>query len=123
MLEPSDVIDLFFNHIKTRTVAPKEVIFREGDSGEVMYALMKGTVDLVIKDQVIETILEHDVFGEGALVQPEHNRASTAIARTECEIGELNKERFLFLVQETPLFALEIIRSLSNRLRKLKHKS
>jgi len=123
MLEAGDVIDLFFNHIKTRTVSPGEVIFNEGEKGEVMYALIKGTVDLNVNDKVIETIYEHDIFGEGALVQLDHSRSSTAIARTECQIGELNKERFLFLVQETPLFALEVIRSLSTRLRKLKHKS
>ncbi len=121
MLEPGDVIDLFFNHIKTRTVSLGEVIFNEGEKGEVMYALIKGTVDLKVDEKVVETIYEHDVFGEGALVQLDHSRSSTAIARTECQIGELNKERFLFLVQETPIFALEVIRSLSTRLRKLKH--
>ncbi|MBL1209345.1 cyclic nucleotide-binding domain-containing protein [Geminocystis sp. GBBB08] len=122
MLEPSDVIDLFFNHLKTRNFSEGEVIFREGEKGDKMFALMKGEVELWLNNQVVETIHQHDVFGEGALVQLEHTRMTTAIAKTDCELAELNKERFLFLLQETPLFALEIVRSLSSRLRKVKLK-
>lgn len=123
MLEPSDVIDLFFNHLKTHDFSAGEVIFKEGEKGDKMFALMKGEVELWRNGKVIETIEEHDVFGEGALVQLTHDRVTTAIAKTDCKLAELNKERFLFLLQETPLFALEIVRSLSSRLRKLKQKT
>lgn len=122
MLEPSEVIDLFFNHLKTQDVKAGEVIFKQGDTGEKMFALMKGEVELWLNNQVVEVINEHDVFGEGALVQLNHLRMTTAMAKTDCQLVELNKERFLFLLQETPLFALEIVRSLSSRLRKVKQK-
>ena len=120
MLEPSDVVQLFFNHLKTRTVKPGTVIFTEGERGDTAYALITGEIELTIEGKFIETITEHDVFGEGALVQPNHNRFTTATAKTESQLAELNQERFMFLLQETPLFALEIVRSLSTRLRKLK---
>lgn len=122
MLELSDVIDLFFNHLKTHDFSAGEVIFKEGEKGDTMFALMKGEVELWRNGKVIETIEVHDVFGEGALVQLNHYRRTSAIAKTDCTLAELNKERFLFLLQETPLFALEIVRSLSSRLRKLKQK-
>jgi CRP-like cAMP-binding protein len=122
MLEPSDVIDLFFNHLKTHDFSKGEVIFQEGEKGDKMFALMKGEVELWRNGKIVEIIELHDVFGEGVLVQPEQNRYTTAIAKTDCKLAELNKERFLFLLQETPLFALEIVRSLSSRLRKLKQK-
>jgi len=122
MLEPSQVVDLFFNHLPVKTLQPGDVIFRQGEKGDKMFVLMVGEVELRKNDQLLETINEHDVFGEGALVQPEHDRCTTAIALTECKIAELNRERFLFLLQETPLFSLEIVRSLSNRLRKVKQK-
>ncbi|BAQ64401.1 cyclic nucleotide-binding domain-containing protein [Geminocystis sp. NIES-3709] len=123
MLEPSDVVDLFFNHVKTLDFQAGEVIFTAGEKGDRMFALMKGEVELWLNDGVVESIHEHDVFGEGALVQLDHTRVTTAIAKTDCKLAELNKERFLFLLQETPLFALEIVRSLSSRLRKIKQKT
>lgn len=122
MLEPSQVVDLFFNHLPVKTFQPGDVIFSQGEKGDKMFVLIEGKVELRKGDQLLETINEHDVFGEGALVQPEHTRCTTAIALTECKIAELNRERFLFLLQETPLFSLEIVRSLSSRLRKVKHK-
>lgn len=122
MLEISEVVDLFFNHLKTHDFSAGEVIFKEGEKGDNMFALMKGEVELWRNGKVVETIEQHDVFGEGGLVQLDHSRYTTAIAKTDCSVAELNKERFLFLLQETPLFALEIVRSLSNRLRKLKEK-
>lgn len=122
MLEPSDVVKLFFNHLKTHDFSAGEVIFTEGEKGNKMFALMEGEVELWRNGKVVELIEVHDVFGEGALVQQEHNRCTSAIAKTNCKLAELDKERFLFLLQETPLFALEIVRSLSSRLRKLKQK-
>ncbi|MGY6530741.1 MAG: cyclic nucleotide-binding domain-containing protein [Cyanobacterium sp.] len=120
MLEPADLANLFFEHLEVQTIPAGSVIFNVGEEGTEMYALLKGEVNLVVHDQVVETILEHDVFGEGALVQPDHKRASTAVAHTECQLGRLDREKFTFLVQETPFFALEVIRSLSTRLRKIK---
>ncbi len=120
MLEPTDVIDLFFNHLKTATFKAGEIIFTEGEKGEVMFALMEGQVELKIGDKVVETIEKHDIFGQGALVQTEHLRCTTAVAKTDCQIAQLNRERFMFLLQETPLFGLEVVRSFSTRLRKLK---
>lgn len=101
-------------------VAPGEIIFRQGEQGQEMYGLLSGEVELKVNDHVKETIKAGDIFGEGAIVQPTHTRASTAIAKTDCEIATLDRERFLFAIQETPLFALEVIKSLSDRLRALK---
>ncbi|NEN90110.1 MAG: cyclic nucleotide-binding domain-containing protein [Okeania sp. SIO3H1] len=121
MLEPAKTVELFHKHLDQKTFAPGEVIFEDGQKADVMYGIMEGVVELFVNGKVVETIKKGDVFGEGALVHEEHTRASTAIAKTECKLAYLDQERFLFVVQETPLFALSVIRSYSNRLRKLKH--
>lgn len=120
MLEPTQVIDSFFSHLPSKTFAVGEVIFREGEKGDRMYAIMSGEVELIKNGKVVEVISAHDIFGEGTFVQPGGERATTARASKECQIVELNREKFLFLVQETPFFALDVIRSLSSRLRKIK---
>jgi CRP-like cAMP-binding protein len=58
------------------------------------------------------------VFGVGALVTTDHRRHATAQALTACEVLEMNREEFLFAVQETPMFAVELLASLEQRLRR-----
>ena len=120
MLEPAKTVDLFQKQSGQKTFSPRDKIFEDGEKGNIMYGIIEGVVELYVNDQVVETIKTGDVFGEGALVHEEHTRASTAIAKTECKLAYLDQERFLFVVQETPMFALYVIRSYSDRLRRLK---
>ncbi len=120
MLEPTQVIELFTTAPHIHEVKAGETIFVAGAIGEVMYGVIEGEVDMWVNGQVFETIGHGDVFGEGALVQIPATRASTAVAKVDSKLAVVDKAHFLFLVQETPLFALEVIRSLSNRLRAIK---
>lgn len=120
MMEAAKTVELFQKQPDPKIFAPGEVIFEDGQQGDVMYGIIEGVVELFVNGKVIETIKTGDVFGEGALVHDEHTRASTAIAKTECKLAYLDQERFLFVVQETPMFALYVIRSYSDRLRRLK---
>ena len=40
-------------------------------------------------------------------------RAATAKAKTACQVAPITKKTFLFLVQETPFFAIAVMRALS----------
>jgi CRP-like cAMP-binding protein len=120
MLDPARTVSIFQKQPGPMSFLPGEVIFEEGKVGDVMYGIIEGEVELFVNGKVVETIKKGDVFGEGALVHQEHTRASTAIAKTECKLAELDQKRFLFAVQETPMFALDVIRSYSYRLRRLK---
>ncbi|MDJ0553650.1 MAG: cyclic nucleotide-binding domain-containing protein [Microcoleaceae cyanobacterium MO_207.B10] len=120
MLEPAKTVSLFQKQPEQKIFAPGDQIFEDGEEGDVMYGIIEGVVELFVNGQVVEIIKTGDVFGEGALVHEEHTRASTAIAKTECKLAYLDQERFLFVVQETPMFALYVIRSYSDRLRRLK---
>jgi CRP-like cAMP-binding protein len=71
-------------------------------------------------DQAHEQIHAGDVFGAGALVTPEHRRYGDAKALTNCRVLVMNREKFLFAVQEAPMFALELLASIDQRLRQLK---
>ncbi|MBS0018253.1 MAG: cyclic nucleotide-binding domain-containing protein [Arthrospira sp. PLM2.Bin9] len=119
MLEPAQTVQIFEN-LPEQIVSAGEVIFEEGEPGDLMYGILEGEVDFIIKGKVIETLKKGDVFGEGSLVHPERTRASTAVAKTDCKLATMDERRFLFAIQQTPLFALLVMRSFSNRLRNLK---
>jgi CRP-like cAMP-binding protein len=60
-----------------------------------------------------------DVFGAGALVTQEHRRFGDARSVTACRLLVMNREKFLFAVQESPMFAIELLASIDQRLRHL----
>ena len=109
---------------EVREAQAGEVIFAAGESGASMFGLLEGTVRLVWKTEDglegYELIQAGDVFGAGALVTPDHQRLGTATAETPCRLIEMNREKFLFAVQESPMFAIELLASVDERLRDLK---
>ncbi len=102
-------------------VEPGDPIFRSGESGDCMFGLLEGTVELTWNgDSGLETIQAGDVFGAGALVTHDHRRYGNARALTPCRLLVMNREKFLFAVQESPMFAIELLGSIDQRLRDLK---
>jgi len=97
------------------------LIFRAGESGDCMFGLLEGTVELSWNgEQGHEMIQAGDVFGAGALVTPEHRRYGNARAVENSKVLVMNREKFLFAVQESPMFAIELLASIDQRLRQLK---
>jgi CRP-like cAMP-binding protein len=97
-----------------------EVIFRSGDSGDTLYGVVSGQVELSWGADRVEIIEAGSCFGAGALADPEHRRFGTATALTETELLEMDREQFLFAMQELPMFGLEMLHDLEIRLQKLK---
>jgi len=99
-------------------VAAGAFIFQEGDTGEVMYVVKSGSVDIMLGNRLLETVEPGGIFGEMALIDG-GARSAGARARTDCEVVPLDQKAFAFMVTETPYFALEVMRTVVNRLRRM----
>ena len=119
-LQPIETIKIFQNNGQIQTVKAGETVFQKGDRAVAIYGIVSGEIDIFVGDRVVETLQAGDIFGVGALVHPDLTRSSTTFAKTDCQIISLDREHFLFAVQETPLFSLEVMKSYSDRLRKLR---
>jgi len=97
-----------------------DIIFRKGELGGKLYSVVSGEVQLNWGDDGVETIGPGSSFGIGALVDPEHRRFGTAVALCDSELLEMNREEFLFALQELPMFSLEMLHDLEQRLQKIK---
>lgn len=75
-----------------------------------------GEVDIVVRGNVVEMAGPGAFGGEMALID-QQRRSASAIARTRCELVRVNEQRFQFMIQQTPFFALEVMRTLVRRLR------
>lgn len=95
-----------------------DVIFAAGERGDCMYVVRDGTVTIEAEGMPIEEIGPGGIFGELALIDSAP-RSATATATTPCELIALNERAFLFHVSQTPFFALNVMRVLSDRLRRM----
>ncbi len=92
------------------------VIFAEGQPGDMMYFVKEGEVNIQIGSRVVETLGPESIVGEMALID-NAPRSATAIAKTDCQLLLITQKQFIFLVEEAPFFALEVMRVMSQRLR------
>lgn len=111
-------IDIFRNETDTLAVPAGQAIFNEGDSGNTMFVVVDGEVDLLVKGKLVESLGPGGALGEMALLD-NVPRSASAIAKTSCRLVEINERRFKFLVQQTPNFALQIMRVIADRLRRM----
>ena len=107
---------LFLNAQRTMDVQPGEMVFKEGDAGTEMFGIVSGEVRLEAGGREIATLGPDDVFGEMALLDSAP-RMATAVATTETQLAVIDRHRFLFLVQETPMFALSVMSAMADRFR------
>ncbi|PZD71145.1 hypothetical protein C1752_07873 [Acaryochloris thomasi RCC1774] len=123
MLKPVETIEILQKQPDSQAFTAGDTIFSEGETGKVMYGILEGKVEILVDGNVLETIDSGDIFGAGALVHVDHKRQSTAIAKTDCKLASLDQRHFLFAIENTPMFAVEVMRSYSNRLYHFKHDS
>ena len=100
----------------TSEVPAGTVIFRSGDSGSEMYGIVSGAVRLESPEGAVVDIGPDEVFGEMAIIDHEE-RTATATAVTDCVLAVIDSRQFLWLVHETPTFALQVMRTMARRLR------
>jgi CRP/FNR family cyclic AMP-dependent transcriptional regulator len=107
-----------FSETNPRVCEAGEAIFREYDMGAEMYVVLEGEVEITIDSKVLETLGPGEPFGEMALID-QAARVATAIAKTPCKLAVISENRFLFMVAQTPHFALQIMKVMADRLRKM----
>ncbi|MTJ09139.1 MULTISPECIES: cyclic nucleotide-binding domain-containing protein [unclassified Anabaena] len=120
MLISLSTITIFQGQPNPKVFAPGEIIFAEEQPGDSMYGILEGEVEILVNGKIVETIKTDEVFGTGILVGKK-KRTYTAIAKTDCKLAFLNEQGFLFAVQETPMFAIQVMKSYTERLSRLQH--
>ena len=94
-------------------------ILREGEPGDEMYLLLKGSVDVLkttpFGDRYVTASLNdsyHCTFGEMALLD-RGKRSATVLAKTDCRALSLGYEDFQRFCREHPTIGLELLMSIS----------
>ncbi len=99
---------------------PGQVVFREGDTSQEAFRILRGRVEISIladgKPVILAQLGEGDIFGEMAMVDERPRSASAqALEVTECEV--LTPENFNELVLSRPEVLIPYMASFFERLR------
>jgi CRP-like cAMP-binding protein len=99
-----------------------EDIIRQGETGDCMYVIQTGDAEVLVREEDEETRVDvmhaGEVFGEMAILQKQV-RSATVRAMNSTRVLTIDKKTFLRRVHEDPTLAFMVLRSMSNRVRKL----
>lgn len=103
-----------------QTYTRGDVIFHEGAAGEIAYLIWSGKVLVIKGDLNAPTILGYrgvgDILGEMALLENQP-RSASVIALTDLRLLQIRKEDFTRLLSDIPTLSVEIMATMSARLR------
>ena len=109
---------MFVSARETRQYAAGDEIFAQGSASSEMFGVISGSVELRKNGEPVLTIGPDSTFGEMGIID-HAPRSLSAVALEPTEIAVIDERTFLFLVQETPMFAIQVMQSLATRIRQL----
>lgn len=120
-------LDLFLEHCHRRRYPSKSIIIYAGDTPDVLYYIIDGSVSVLIEDEegreiVLAYLNKGDFFGEMGLFGDQAVRSAWVRARTECEVAEISYAKFRQLYQEHPDVLFAMASQMALRLRQTSRK-
>jgi CRP-like cAMP-binding protein len=105
--------------------AAGETLFIEGETPVGVYVLHAGDVELVFapregEPKPLRVVNPGRILGLSSVVM-QHPHDCSAIARTECEVGFVEREEFLRSLEKTPAIWLSVLRMLSTDVNAVYH--
>jgi len=101
-----------------RVFAPGESIVRQGQTGNSMFVIHRGTVDIQLKEEgatkSLRKLREGDFFGEMGLLTGEP-RTATVLAEEETEVLEINNLCLKPILEENPELAAALSQIIEER--------
>ncbi|MCP3056937.1 cyclic nucleotide-binding domain-containing protein [Aurantimonas marianensis] len=96
-----------------------QVLVRQGQPGDAAYVLVEGEAEVSVEtasgDYVVATLGAGDVVGEISILC-DSPRTATVTASTDVSALRVRKDSFLQLLRQFPEIAVEVMRTLAERL-------
>ncbi len=93
--------------------ATGEVLFRKGDTPDMMIIIKEGTVLL---EEIGVSCTANEVLGEIGAFTPENRRTCTAVCETDCTLYTLGNDTMMQLFYQNPRFGMFLVRVIVKRL-------
>ncbi len=102
-----------------------EEVISQGNTGDSMYVVQSGRVEVIQASgngqvQHLAFLEAGDFFGEMAIFEKEV-RSATVRAAGESRVLKIDKKTLLRRIREDPLLAVNLLKTMSHRIRELDH--
>ena len=118
---PESILAEIAHLMEEEDLAENKNVFKEGETGNCMYIIFKGTVRVHKGNQTLAILTDNNYFGELALLDTE-TRSANVTTETECILYKINQEPFYDLIECRPEVIKAVVQNLSKRLRDVNHK-
>jgi CRP-like cAMP-binding protein len=109
----------FKNNEVVRNYPKDAMIFSEGEIGDELYIIQKGSVKIVKivdnKEMLLAVLKAGDIFGEMAVLESKP-RAASAIAYADCQVLAVNKANFTTMISTQPQIVARLTILLAERI-------
>ena len=112
-----NLIELFRRETGLKELSAGQLLFKEGDAGDLMYVLMSGTAEISVNSKVVEFAQAGAIVGEMGMID-EGTRSATVVAKSDCKFLPIDRKLFDYHVLHTPDFAQHVMRVIADRLRR-----
>ena len=103
----------------SRTYAKNSLIFAEGEPGNELFIIQRGSVTIskIVNDnEVLLAVLKTgDIFGEMAMLEAKP-RAACALAYEDCQVMVINRENFEHMIRTQPQLIAKLTGLLADRI-------
>lgn len=118
---PEDELDHLQSMLKTKSLQPGEILFKEGQRGDHFYILTDGELEILLgaetnEELILNMIGPGEYLGEMSLIVPGGERTATARASKETTLLAMSRDEFNALIEHYPILSKAMVRVLSNRL-------
>lgn len=118
---PLEELDRLLNLLGALNLQDGEILFNEGDLGEVFYVVLEGELEILKLESGVDELLLNvlqagEYLGEMSLIMPGGHRTATARARGAVTLLSMNRDQFLALNQRHPEISNWMAKVLSQRL-------
>src|SRR5215212_2254933 len=108
--------------LSEKNVPQNTRLFCQGDTGNAMYLIESGSVQIIIRDNeeqevILAELAQGDFFGEMSIIDGRQRSADAKVIQ-DSRLAVLSRDAFLSFVRTKPDVALEMLSALTDRLRR-----
>ena len=118
---PSTELFQMVSELPIQTHDADNYIFREGETGENLYVVMDGALEILLgadspDEMLLRTCGPGEYIGEMSLILPEGKRTASVRAKMRTRTWVMSHDKFQEIIKRWPMIAYSMLRILSQRL-------